>query len=126
MEAAKEEKCEFLPFSQPKTVNVKDGKIVSVEFVKTEMDDEGNWFEDPEQTITIKADYVISAFGSTLADNEVLDALEGVKMNRWGQPEVDPQTQKTSLDWVFAGGDVGGVAETTVESVNDGKVGFFF
>jgi len=104
---------------------VKDGKIVSVEFVKTEMDDEGNWFEDPEQTITIKADYVISAFGSTLGDNEVLDALEGVKMNRWGQPEVDPQTQGTSLDWVFAGGDVGGVAETTVESVNDGKVGIF-
>lgn len=30
--------------------------------------------------------------------------------------------QGTNLEWVFVGGDIGGVAETTVESVNDGKV----
>lgn len=28
---------------------------------------------------------------------------------------------QTSEDWVFAGGDIAGVAETTVEAVNDGK-----
>ena len=32
--------------------------------------DDGTWIEDKEQTLKIKADYVISAFGSTLADNE--------------------------------------------------------
>lgn len=32
--------------------------------------DDGTWVEDKEQTLKIKADYVISAFGSTLADNE--------------------------------------------------------
>ncbi|KAK5974875.1 hypothetical protein GCK32_020731, partial [Trichostrongylus colubriformis] len=45
-----------------------------------------------------------------------------VKMNKWGTPEVDKTTQTTNVPWVFAGGDVAGVAETTVESVNDGKV----
>ena len=35
---------------------------------------------------------------------------------------IDPETMQTSEDWVFAGGDVGGVAQTTVESVNDGKI----
>lgn len=28
---------------------------------------------------------------------------------------------ETSEDWVFIGGDIAGVAETTVEAVNDGK-----
>ncbi|KIH60631.1 dihydroorotate oxidase [Ancylostoma duodenale] len=43
-------------------------------------------------------------------------------MNKWGVPEVDRNTQTTNVPWVFAGGDVAGVAETTVESVNDGKL----
>ncbi|EYC21985.1 hypothetical protein Y032_0018g3645 [Ancylostoma ceylanicum] len=122
MEAAREEKCEFMPFCTPKAVNIKDGKIVSVQFVKTEQDLSGNWYEDEEQMITLKADYVISAFGSTLLDEDVISAMSPVKMNKWGAPEVDRTTQTTSVPWVFAGGDVAGVAETTVESVNDGKL----
>ena len=45
-----------------------------------------------------------------------------LKFNRWGLPEVDSATQQSSEPWVFCGGDVAGVAQTTVESVNDGKV----
>lgn len=44
-----------------------------------------------------------------------------IKFNRWGLPAVDPETMQTSEPWVFAGGDIGGLANTTVESVNDGK-----
>lgn len=43
-------------------------------------------------------------------------------MNSWGLPVIDPKTQQTSEPWVFSGGDIAGVAQTTVESVNDGKV----
>lgn len=49
------------------------------------------------------------------------EALSPIKFNRWGLPEVDPETMQTSEPWVFAGGDVVGMANTTVESVNDGK-----
>lgn len=49
---------------------MKDGRIVSMEFTKTEQDDEGNWYEDDDQTLTLKADWVISAFGSTLIDED--------------------------------------------------------
>ena len=52
----------------------------------------------------------------------VRNALEPLKFNRWGLPEVDSTTQQSSEPWVFCGGDVAGVAQTTVESVNDGKV----
>lgn len=56
-----------------------------------------------------------------LFDSIVKAAMEPIKFNRWGLPEVDPRTMRSNLEWVFCGGDVAGVAETTVESVNDGK-----
>lgn len=68
MELAREEKCEFLPFLSPRKVMNKNGKVSGMEFVRTEQDDEGNWIEDEEEIIRIKADYIISAFGSGLTD----------------------------------------------------------
>lgn len=48
--------------------------------------------------------------------------MSGVKLNRWGLPEVDSTSmQSVSNPKVFVGGDLAGLAETTVESVNDGK-----
>ncbi|KAF1658163.1 Dihydropyrimidine dehydrogenase [NADP(+)], partial [Aptenodytes patagonicus] len=121
MELAKEEKCEFLPFLSPRKVVLRGGQIVAMEFVRTEQDDNGNWKEDEDQVVRLKADVVISAFGSILSDSKVREAMAPIKFNRWGLPEVDPETMQTSEPWVFAGGDIGGLANTTVESVNDGK-----
>ncbi|NWY74053.1 DPYD dehydrogenase, partial [Erithacus rubecula] len=121
MELAREEKCEFLPFLSPRKVVLKGGRIVAMEFVRTEQDSDGNWKEDEDQVVRLKTDVVISAFGSILSDNKVREAMAPIKFNRWGLPEVDPETMQTSEPWVFAGGDIGGIANTTVESVNDGK-----
>uniref|UniRef100_A0A493TSX1 Dihydropyrimidine dehydrogenase [NADP(+)] n=1 Tax=Anas platyrhynchos platyrhynchos TaxID=8840 RepID=A0A493TSX1_ANAPP len=121
MELAKEEKCEFLPFLSPRKVVLRGGHIVAMEFIRTEQDNDGNWKEDEDQVVRLKADVVISAFGSILGDTKVREAMAPIKFNRWGLPEVDPETMQTSEPWVFAGGDVGGLANTTVESVNDGK-----
>lgn len=63
-----EEKCELMGFLSPHKVNVKDGKIVSVVFSRTEQADNGRWIEDKEQLITLKTNYLISAFGSGLSD----------------------------------------------------------
>ena len=51
----------------------------------------------------------------------VIAALSPVKLNKWGLPEVDVETMTTSVESVFCGGDLAGYANTTVESVNDGK-----
>ena len=51
----------------------------------------------------------------------VTKALEPVKINRWGLPEINSDSMQSSEPWVFCGGDIAGVAQTTVESVNDGK-----
>ncbi|VVC90062.1 unnamed protein product [Leptidea sinapis] len=53
--------------------------------------------------------------------------MYGVKLNRWGLPEVNSTyMQSVSNPRVFVGGDLAGVAETTVESVNDGKTAAWF
>ncbi|CAG2100610.1 unnamed protein product [Medioppia subpectinata] len=121
MELAREERCEFLPFLSPKKLNVKNDRIVSIEFLRTEVDDSGNCVEDSEQPVTLRADFVISAFGSGVFDPTVVEALEPLALTKYGQPIVDKKTMATSEEWVFAGGDIAGVSETTVEAVNDGK-----
>lgn len=69
MELAKEEKCEFLPFLSPREVILKEGLVHAMEFCRTEQTETGKWVEDHEQIIRLKADFIISAFGSVLNDS---------------------------------------------------------
>ena len=48
-------------------------------------------------------------------------ALAPLKLTRQGLPEVNCTTMASSELDVFCGGDIAGLSETTVESVNDGK-----
>ena len=51
----------------------------------------------------------------------VISALSPLKLKSDGLPVVNVSTMETSEAGVFCGGDIAGVAETTVEAVNDGK-----
>uniref|UniRef100_A0A8C4DAF7 Dihydropyrimidine dehydrogenase [NADP(+)] n=1 Tax=Dicentrarchus labrax TaxID=13489 RepID=A0A8C4DAF7_DICLA len=121
MELAREEQCEFLPFLSPREVIMKNGRVAGLQFCRTEQTEEGDWLEDEDQVVRLKADYIISAFGSMLNEPQVTEAMSPVKLTRWGTPEVNTDTMQTSEPWVFAGGDIAGLANTSVESVNDGK-----
>ena len=68
MELAKEEKCEFLPFMNPAKIITKNGRVSAVEFHRTEQTADGEWISDDEQVVRLKADFVISAFGSGISD----------------------------------------------------------
>lgn len=69
-ELAFEEKCEFLPFMLPKKVIIESNKIIAVEFYHTEQDESGEWKTNIDQVIQLKANFVISAFGSQLHDEK--------------------------------------------------------
>lgn len=56
----------------------------------------------------------------------VVDAMKPLKFNSWGLPDVNEDTMETSEADVFCGGDIAGVANTTVESVNDGKTAAWY
>ncbi|GIY15422.1 dihydropyrimidine dehydrogenase [Caerostris extrusa] len=122
VELAREEKCEFIPFMSPKKVILsEDGRIQAMEFSRNEEDEEGNWTTDEEQKITLKANFVISAFGSTLIEEKVIKALSPLQLTNDKLPKVNLETMQTSEPWVFCGGDLAGISETTVEATNDGK-----
>lgn len=126
MELAREEKCEFIPFQSPKKVIVRDNKIAAIEFYRTEQAENGDWVEDEDQIVRLRANFVISAFGSGLYDDEVKSAMAPVRLNKWGLPDVNVETMATSEPGVFCGGDLAGVSQTTVESVNDGKTAAWY
>ncbi|KAL1497004.1 hypothetical protein ABEB36_008036 [Hypothenemus hampei] len=118
---AVEENCELMGFLTPYKVNLKQNKISSVTFSRTEQLENGKWVADEEQLTTIKADFVISAFGSELSDPDTIEALKPLILNENNLPVIDPKTLQSSHPKVWIGGDIAGIAETTVESVNDGK-----
>eukprot|EP01012_Entosiphon_sulcatum_P020608 TRINITY_DN2551_c0_g1_i1.p1 TRINITY_DN2551_c0_g1~~TRINITY_DN2551_c0_g1_i1.p1 ORF type:complete len:1033 (+),score=162.44 TRINITY_DN2551_c0_g1_i1:22-3099(+) len=115
------EGVEVLPYCTPKQVHIKDGKISSIEFLKMERDENGNWAPDEDQTLRIKAKFVISAFGSYFADQTAIAACKPAEITSAGKLKASQSNQVVGVDWLFAGGDILGGA-TTVEAVNDGKV----
>jgi dihydropyrimidine dehydrogenase (NADP+) len=70
VELAREEKCEFIPFQSPKKVIIQNGKIASMEFVRNEQNEKGQWVACEDQTMKLKANYIISAFGSALSNKD--------------------------------------------------------
>jgi dihydropyrimidine dehydrogenase (NADP+) len=118
---AREERCEFLPYVTPKQVVTRDGHIVAMEFFKTEKDDNGNYFNDPDSFIRLKADFVISAFGSGITDAKLVEGIKPFIIKNNGYLDVNLETMAHPTEpWLFAGGDLVGNG-TTVEATNDGK-----
>lgn len=55
-----------------------------------------------------------------------IKALSPLKLNENNLPIVDTNTMQSSHPAVWCGGDIAGVAETTVEAVNDGKTAAWY
>jgi len=64
----------------------------------------------------LKADAVIEAIGTG-----VLDRFDGVETDQRGVIKVDEETMKTSMDRVFAGGDIANGGATAVLAYGEGK-----
>ncbi|CUG85679.1 unnamed protein product [Bodo saltans] len=122
---AREEETEFLPYSQPKKIlRNENGHVTGLELCKMEKDEHGNYFEDEDQRIVVKCDYIISAFGSTTAQ-DLQQAMVPMTF-KYGVAQVDKNTQQSpSADWLFGGGDLVG-SGITVEAANDGKTASWF
>ncbi|KAF6769839.1 hypothetical protein AHF37_11324 [Paragonimus kellicotti] len=126
MQLAWVEKCEFRPFLEPHRIicdsdGKKPGRIIAMEFCTTEQNPDGTWTKPSGELVRIRADVIISAFGSELNDEAILEALTPIKLGRDNLPQVDLHTMRTSEPDVWCGGDLTGCAHTTVEAVNDGK-----
>lgn len=56
----------------------------------------------------------------------MIRALSPINLNDNNLPMVDVNTMQSSHPFIWCGGDLAGVAETTVEAVNDGKTAAWF
>jgi glutamate synthase (NADPH/NADH) small chain len=70
---------------------------------------------------TVPADMVISALGFEPEDVPALFGEPGLATSRWGTLTVDERTLMTSLDGVFAAGDVVRGASLVVWAIKDGR-----
>ncbi|WP_346348551.1 NAD(P)-dependent oxidoreductase [Rhodothalassium salexigens] len=75
----------------------------------------------PDSTETIPADMVILALGYDAEDLPVLFGEPALEVNRWGTVKVDHTSMMTSLDGVFAAGDIVRGASLVVWAIRDGR-----
>ncbi|RYF11541.1 MAG: NAD(P)-dependent oxidoreductase, partial [Oxalobacteraceae bacterium] len=76
---------------------------------------------DPAGDYSVDADLVIKALGFDAEDLPTLFATPELGVSRWGTVLVDGKTLMTSLDGVFAAGDIVRGASLVVWAIRDGR-----
>lgn len=68
-----------------------------------------------------ETDLVVVAIGT--GPNPILfDTTPNLKRNKWGYIEVNPETNETSIDCVYAGGDIVTGSATVIEAMGAGRI----
>ncbi len=94
--------------------------VIEIELMGTELDKEGTLKASGESSV-LEADVVFKAIGQRLADEKLGNELKGFEL-QYGRIVVD-ETQATSIEGVWAGGDcVSGDDDLTVSAVQHGKL----
>jgi len=76
---------------------------------------------DPGSEFRVEADLVIKALGFDAEDLPHLFGSPDLSVTRWGTLRVDHKTMQTSIDGVFAAGDIVRGASLVVWAVRDGR-----
>ncbi len=123
---AVEEGIEFHWLTNPiEYIGDENGKVKAVKCIKMKLgepDASGRRRPIPIEgsEFTIEADTVIEAIGQT-SNKVLLSAFPELKLNKWGYIEADPQTGATSVEGVYAGGDIVTGAATVILAMGAGK-----
>jgi len=126
VEHAKEEGIEFHILQSPQRVlGDENSKVVGIECLKYELgepDDSGRRRPVPiaGSEFTIDLDTVIIAIGNG-ANPLIRQTTPGLEFNKWGNSVVD-ENCKTSLEGVYAGGDIVTGAATVILAMGQGRI----
>lgn len=123
---AEEEGVEFVWLSAPEAFDDKDGRVVAVRAKGMRLgapDASGRRAPEPDpgSEFRLEADLVIKALGYDAEDLPVLFGAPDLAVTRWGTLRVDHKTMQTSLDGVFAAGDIVRGASLVVWAIRDGR-----
>ena len=123
---AKEEGVQFRTLQNPKRIiGTEDGLVESLECLKYELgepDDSGRRLPVPIEgsEFILDVDTVIVAIGNG-ANPLIGQTTPGLELNKWGNIIVDDKC-KTSIDGVYAGGDIVLGAATVILAMGQGRI----
>jgi heterodisulfide reductase subunit A-like polyferredoxin len=124
IEQAMEEGVIIHPSWGPLRVNAPEGKVQGIEFKRcTAVFDEKRRFSpqyDVDTTIYHEADTVILAIGQAM-DTAFLNDAGDIEVFRDGRIKADPVTGETTVQGVFAGGDVVTGPKMAIDAVAQGQ-----
>ncbi len=121
-----EEGIKFQLLTNPKRfIGDKDGRLKAIECVRMELgepDESGRRrpVEVKGSEFCIDADVAIVAIGNG-ANPLIPQTTPDIKVNRWGNITVDPDTGRTSKKGVFSGGDIVRGGATVILAMGDGR-----
>ncbi|TKD50383.1 NAD(P)-dependent oxidoreductase [Sphingomonas baiyangensis] len=124
---AEEEGVEFVWLSSPEAFDAAaDGRLSGVRVARMRLgapDASGRRAPEPDpgNAMTLDADLVIKALGFDPEDLPAMFGAPELGVNRWGTLRVDSKSMMTSLDGVFAAGDIVRGASLVVWAIRDGR-----
>ena len=123
---AEEEGIEFYLLTSPtRFLGNEKGRVTGMECIKMELgepDDSGRRRPVPVDgsKFQLECDLAVIAVGA--GPNPLLtQSTEGLKLNRWGYIDADPETGKTSKKGVWAGGDIVTGSATVILAMGAGR-----
>jgi formate dehydrogenase major subunit len=125
IEEALHENVEMVFLTAPTKISVRaDGKkeLHCIKMQLGEPDRSGRRRPVPVEgsDFVIEADTIIGAIGQSTNTQFLYNDLP-VKLNKWGDIEVNPKTMQTSVDKVFSGGDCVTGPATAVQAIGAGR-----
>jgi NADH-quinone oxidoreductase subunit F len=123
---AEREGVQIRVLSAPVRVEGEGGRVTGLQCIETKLgepDESSRRRPVPVEgsEFTLPADRIITAIGQQ-PDPAALQGLEGVRLARGNRITIDPETQRTDLEWLFAGGDAVTGPATVIEAVGAGKM----
>jgi glutamate synthase (NADPH/NADH) small chain len=121
-----QEGVKFQLLTNPKRfIGDEEGRLKAVECVKMELgapDESGRRrpIEMKGSEFTIECDVAIVAIGNG-ANPLIPQTSPDIKVNKWGNITVDPDTGRTSKKGVFSGGDIVRGGATVILAMGDGR-----
>lgn len=123
IEEALEENIEINNSWGPNKFVVENNKVVAIEFKKCESVMKDGRFNPTftDEVITVDVDNVITAIGQTIDWGQLLE--DGIELNRDNTIKVDSFTLQSSVEDIFAGGDVVTGPKYAIDAIALGKEG---
>jgi len=124
---AEEEGIEFYLLTAPtRFLGDENGHLIGMECLKMELgepDESGRRRPVPIEDSKFKLECDLAVIAVGAGANPVLTkSTEGLKLNKWGYVLADPETGKTSLKGVWAGGDIVTGAATVILAMGAGRI----